>query len=98
MTYITREMMKEREDLTEATKFLGTEAGQDRKLLAFLNDLTNNRNTLYYRKNLKFYVYCQIMDWFLENDFLHEKKGDGRALIAGYLATKVCLEIGAKNK
>ena len=110
MTYMTREMLKEnvknnsalfdgdKPKIEEAKKFLETEEGHNKELLALINNILNSRNTLYYTKNLKLYIFCLLADWFMINDFLPQMKGGERILIASNLACKVANDLEEKIK
>lgn len=110
MIYMTREMLREnvknnsalfegdKSKIEEAKKFLETEEGHNKDLLALINNILNSRETLYYIKNLKLYIFCVLVDWFIINDFLPQMKGGERVLIASNLAYKVANDLEEKIK
>ena len=98
MTYITREMFEERtKGLNAAANgkiFLESVEGRDEKFVNFLETLKTDEATHYYAKNLQLYLYCRIMDWMIENDFLANRKKDGsRAVLASDIAMMLLLEM-----
>ena len=97
MTYMTREMMRRNENVNAANAFLKTDLGKNPELLALIDEIKGNRLTLYYRKNLKLYIFCRVMDWFIEKDFLSDKKGGERVVVASNLAEKICLDLGGQK-
>ena len=94
MNYNENEIAKQ---VMAANNFLKTEEGKNKELLSFINKLIHDRETYYYIKILKFYLFCKLMDWFIEKDFLSNEKGEDRVFIARDLATKICLDIGGKK-
>ena len=98
MTYISKEKYEERTKMLNAVAngraFLESEEGKNAELVKFLNALKTDRNTEYYAKHLQFYLFCMIMEWFIENDFLPNKKADGsRVVIASDIAATTFLEM-----
>ena len=83
--------------LTNAKNFLNTEEGKDAELLGFINEILQDKNIYCYGRNIKLYIFCKIMDWFISNEFLKDRKGEDRVWIARDLATKICLDIGGKR-
>lgn len=84
----------EKKKVTEAIKFLETEEGKDKEFLSFVDKIIHSRITLYYIKNLQFYIFCELMDWFNANKFLPNKNDGEKISIARNLATKIALDLG----
>lgn len=111
MFYMTKEMLREnarvnaalfdREDVGKiraAEEFLRTEEGHDKNLLALIDDILNSRDTLYYSKNFKFYIFVVLIEWFMLNNFLPNMKGGERVLVASNLASKIANDLEEKLK
>lgn len=85
--------------LTNARNFLDTEEGKNTELLNFIDGILKDENKVVhcYGRNVKVYIFCKLMDWFIAKDFLKDRKGEDRVWIARDLATKICLDIGGKR-
>lgn len=110
MTYMTKEMLEENvrinsalfygtnSKIVAAEEFLRTEEGHNKDLLALINNILNSRETLYYAKCFRFYIFCVLIEWFIEKDFLPTKRGGERVLVASNLSYKIANDLEEKLK
>lgn len=90
MNYISKQDYELKERVMKAEKFLKTNDNVTNELLDFLDTLANNTRM---KKYVRTDIFCSIMNWFIEKDFLPAERGLGRVNIASDLSAWVVLKI-----